>query len=167
MYNNFIIRLEGLEIGEHTYKFLLDNSFFESLDYSLVEGGQVDVELNLIKKESFYNLTFKYSGYIDNVCDHCGDDFKFDIQFDFDTILKHGKEELEDDGMWIVDNHCVELDVKHYLYESLCISLPSKIVHTDEKDCNQELLEKLNNYSGGAENEVDPRWEALNKLKKN
>ena len=86
MYNDFIIRLEGLEIGDHDFKFLLDNSFFESLEYSLVEGGQVDVTLVFTKKESFHELTFEYNGYIDSVCDHCGDDFKFNIQFEFDTI---------------------------------------------------------------------------------
>ncbi|MFT6746354.1 MAG: uncharacterized metal-binding protein YceD (DUF177 family) [Glaciecola sp.] len=167
MYNDFIIRLEGLEIGAHDFKFLLDNSFFESLNYSLIAGGQVDVALSIIKKESFYELVFKYSGYVDNVCDRCGDDFKFDVQFELDTILKHGEEELQDDGMWVVDNNCVELDLRHYLYESLCICLPSKIAHADKKDCNQDLLKKLKEYSGETESDVDPRWDALKKLNKN
>ncbi|MFT6715835.1 MAG: hypothetical protein ACJA0Q_000464 [Saprospiraceae bacterium] len=166
MYNDFIIHLEGLEIGTHDFKFLLDNSFFDSLDYSLIDEGQLVVDLNLTKKESFYSLSFKYNGNIDSVCDHCGDDFKFPVMFEFDTLLKHGKEELEDHNIWVIDNNCVDLDVRHYLYESLCLFLPSKITHASQQDCNQELLEKLDEYSSEINNEtkVDPRWDALNKL---
>jgi len=169
MYNDFIIHLEGLEIGEHSFKYLLDKSFFESLEYSLIEDGKLDVDLILIKKQSFYNLSFKYKGYVDTICHHCGDDFKLPMLFEFETLLKHGEEELEDDGLWVVGKNCINLDVRHYLYESLCLFLPSKITHATEEDCNQELLDKLNEYSGETEieNTTDPRWDALNKLNKN
>jgi uncharacterized metal-binding protein YceD (DUF177 family) len=169
MYDNFIINLEGLKIGKHNFKFLLDNTFFESLEYSIIEGGNTEVELSFNKKESFYDLTFKYKGYIDNICHRCGDDFKFPISFEISTLLKHGEEEHQDEGMWIIDKNCVNLDLRHYLYESLCLLLPSKIMHKTEDDCNQDLLKKLSEYSSNVKNEktADPRWDALNKLKKN
>jgi len=167
MYNDYTIHLEALKIGKHSFKYLLDNAFFESLDYSIITGGNLEIELEFNKRENFYELQFNYTGNVESVCDKCGDDFKLPVSFEFETILKHGKETLEDDGIWLIDKNCVDLDVTHYLYETLCLSLPSKITHKEEEDCNQELLDKLNDLSGGgeSENKVDPRWDALNKLK--
>lgn len=169
MYNDFTIHLEALKIGEHSFKYLLDNSFFESLDYSLITGGKLDVKLILVKRENYYDLAFHYDGFTDSVCDRCGDDFELALNFKFETLLKHGKETLEDEGIWVIDKSCVELEVKHYLYETLCLYLPSRITHSTEEECNQELLNKLIELSSGTENEnkVDPRWDALNKLNKN
>lgn len=167
MHNDFIIHLEGLEIGEHSFNYLLDNSFFESLDYSLIDDGEVKVDLLFKKNERFFELTFSYVGSIKQVCDRCGDDFDFPIKQEINTLLKFGDEELEDDGIWVITRASADLDIRHYLYESLCLLLPSKITHLTEDECNQELLEKLNEYSAQAETKevVDPRWDALNKLK--
>jgi uncharacterized metal-binding protein YceD (DUF177 family) len=148
---------------------MLDNAFFESLDYSLISGGKVEIMMALNKKESFYQLDFSYQGYVNQTCDRCGDDFELPMSFKFDTLLKHGPEAMEDENLWVVGQDCVNLDLHHYLYESLCLFLPTKVTHKKESDCNQELLKKLEDLSNNTENKnnTDPRWDALNKLNKN
>ncbi len=169
MYDHFIIHLEGLKIGIHDFEFMLDNTFFESLEYSLIAGGELKVIMVLDKKENFYGLTFSYQGYVNQTCDRCGDDFQLPISFKFDTLLKHGPEAIEDQDLWVVDQDCVNLDLQHYLYESLCLFLPKKVTHENKSECNQELLMKLDDLSNKTEdkNNTDPRWDALNKLNKN
>ena len=45
----FIIRLNGLEVGTHLYEFKVTDSFFETRDYSDIQGANVKVAVELLK----------------------------------------------------------------------------------------------------------------------
>lgn len=47
----FVIPFVGLKLGFHEFKFDIDNAFFEGIDYSLVQKGNLCVKLTLEKKE--------------------------------------------------------------------------------------------------------------------
>ena len=71
----------------------------------------------------------------------------------------------------ILDKNNPVFDVKHYIYESIFISLPLKLVHPTVKGvsgCNPETIKKLEELKQNKENdkESDPRWDALKKLNK-
>ena len=51
--NEFVIPFEGLKIGKYLYEYQVDTSFFEELDYSIIQGGDIKVNFNLEKKEPF------------------------------------------------------------------------------------------------------------------
>ena len=57
------------------------------------------------------------------------------------------------------------LEVAHQLYELIHLSLPSRRIHANEADCNQEVLEKLKELAYQEPEIADPRWLALQKLK--
>jgi uncharacterized metal-binding protein YceD (DUF177 family) len=46
----------------------------------------------------------------------------------------------------------------------IILNLPNKRTHKSPDECNQEVLEKLNEINS-PEDDIDPRWEALKKLK--
>lgn len=168
MYNDFVIHLESLKSGDHSFKFLLDTAFFESIEYSMVRKGEVIAELTLTKKDRLCELQFEYNGFIELNCDKCGGEFNFPVYFEDETILKYGEESFIDEGVWVIENTAKEVDVKHFLYESICLSIPSKVSHEDNDDenCDEKVLEKLENLSDSNDNkEIDPRWATLNKLK--
>ncbi|MFT5054495.1 MAG: hypothetical protein ACI97X_001521, partial [Oceanospirillaceae bacterium] len=63
------VRLSGLSTGEHSFKYKLGQAFFSSFESELLEKGEVDVDLILLKKETHYELTFDFSGWIASSCD--------------------------------------------------------------------------------------------------
>ncbi len=52
MHNEFLIPFVGLKIGKHLFDFEVGNSFFESMEYSIIEQGNVKVTLELDKYTS-------------------------------------------------------------------------------------------------------------------
>lgn len=168
-FDSFVIAFEGLKLGEHDYHFLLDNEFFTSLDFSEIESGEVVVKSVLNKTERLMQLTMDFDGGITIPCDRCGDALKLPIDFNDELVIKFGENYDEDEGIVVLERDEVKWNIAHYLYESIVLSLPSKRIHPDASGanaCNKEALEILADKKGDSnENNVDPRWEALKKLK--
>ena len=84
--------------------------------------------------------------------------------------VKLGKESSEEDDLVTVAEDEGILDVAWYLYEFIVLNIPIRHVHAPGK-CNPAMIRTLEEYSAvrsGEEDEkpMDPRWEALLKLKK-
>lgn len=71
--------------------------------------------------------------------------------------------DLSGDDVIFLDPSEYKLDMHQYIYEFVLLSLPVKRVHP-EGQCDPEVEAFL---SGSEEHneEIDPRWEALNNLK--
>jgi len=96
-------------------------------------------------------LGIALSGKVQVQCDRCLEYFELPVEFEGQLIIRFSeteKEPLED----IVFLHPEEdrIDLKHYLYESISLSLPIRKVHPDLADgregCNREMLEKLKEH---------------------
>ena len=102
-------------------------------------------------------------------CDLCGEDLVHVVDFQETVIVKTGVQQDEDEGMIILERGEIEIDISHYLYESISLSLPSKRVHVQvdgEPKCNEELIAKINGKEDdNNDDEIDPRWAALKNLK--
>jgi uncharacterized metal-binding protein YceD (DUF177 family) len=60
------------------------------------------------------------------------------------------------------------MDISHYLYESISLSLPSKRIHQQidgQPRCDDALLAKINKNSDDDDDEINPIWADLKKLK--
>ncbi len=76
--------------------------------------------------------------------------------------------EITDDDILVVGPSEHILELHHYLYEYAHLGLPARVVHDDESECNQKALEILRDLKiddRDEDDDVDPRWEALKKLK--
>lgn len=170
-FDKFLIGFEGLKLGEHNYKFLVDQTFFNNLDYSEIQEGKVIVTALFTKSERLMGMDLSFEGEVIIPCDRCGDDFTQPIDFEESVVIKFGDENDEDEGMIILKRGETEFDISHYLYESIILSLPTVKVHPEvdgEPRCDESLLAKINegkNENKEDDDDIDPRWAALKNLK--
>ena len=130
------------------------------------------------KKPTMLVLSFDISGEVEVMCDKCTDDFRQAIEGEEELIYKFGEGVSDDEKIIIIPHNEIEIDLIQPFYEATILALPSRRVHP-ENECNQEMLEAMDNYlmveSDEVEqsdsndetdgDDVDPRWAALNKLK--
>jgi uncharacterized metal-binding protein YceD (DUF177 family) len=165
---------QGLSEGVHEFDFDVDNSFFENLEYSEIKKGDLKAHVVLQKKSTFLELDFQINGYLELVCDRCLDEYMQPIDFEGKLFVKFSEqgEDLADDVICLSPSEH-ELDIAHYLYESINLSIPLKRVHPDneqgESTCNPEMIKRLENFKidEPADDTIDPRWEDLRNLMAN
>ncbi|PLX20230.1 MAG: DNA-binding protein [Marinilabiliales bacterium] len=172
--SKYRIVYQGLSTGKHEFEFDVDNMFFENLEYSDIEKGSLKVKLDLDKKSTFLELDFQINGVVELTCDRCLDEYIQPVNYQGKLFVKFSEKdtELADDVICLspAEN---ELDISHYIYESINLSIPLKRVHPEDENgestCNPEMLEKLGNYKTDepAEEDIDPRWEDLRNLMAN
>ena len=172
--SKYRIVYSGLSEGKHKFEFDIDNMFFESLEYSDFKKGTLKVKVDLDKKPTFLELNFQINGTVELTCDRCLEEYNQAINYKGKLFVKFTEQEdsLADDVIFLsLTDH--ELDISHYIYESINLSIPLKRVHPEDEEgnvtCNPEMLEKLSNYKidEPADGDIDPRWEDLRNLMAN
>ena len=164
------IDLKGLHEGVNVFESDLDDEFFEALDSQEVHGGQLHVSLSIRKTSGFYDLTSHISGVVSVACDLCLDDMEQAVESDNRLVVKLGSEDSIEDDVVTVDENEGILDTSWLIYEFIALAIPIKHVHAPGK-CNSAMTQKLEELSGAVrsgeeeDREIDPRWEALKKLK--
>jgi len=170
----YSIEYKGLKEGLHDFDYEIEDKFFEHIEESLVEKGDVSVNVKLEKRSSFIKLHLKIKGWLELTCDRCLENYRHKIKNETELYVKFGETE-NDDGenvIWLLpDDHAINL--AQTIYEYISLSIPLRHIHPKKKDgkreCNKEMLKKLKNYMQ-TENEeiiIDPRWNALKNLKNN
>ena len=151
-------------------EFDLDKAFFEALDETEVESGSLHVSLSIRKASGFFELLFHTVGTVDITCDRCLDLMEQPIETDNRLVVKLGSTNSEEDDTVMVDENEGILDTSWYIYEFIALAIPIQHVHAPGK-CNPAMtkaLEELSADRSGDEESsqtIDPRWEALKKLK--
>lgn len=162
----FVLPYKGLAVGNHEYSFIIDSSFFKKYEYLEIEGGLVNLNLELIKESTLMNLNFSFKGKVEIKCDRCLDLFNLNIEDEFRLIVKYGEdyEELSEEVIIIPSGEST-IDISQYVYEYLNLMLPLKKVHPDDEDgnstCNIDMLNRIDNFT---EQKTDPRWDKLKDL---
>jgi uncharacterized metal-binding protein YceD (DUF177 family) len=166
----FEIPFSGLKLGSHRFDFKIEDSFFEDYDLEKLNNVDVSIAVHLEKKANMLVLKFELEGQIALICDRCTDQFIQKINHDFDLIVRFSDivDESDNEELLILshNDHTVSLD--DYFHEFVLLSLPTKRVHSDIEDCNQEIINKIKEMgfdSSEQEEEIDPRWEDLKKIK--
>jgi uncharacterized protein len=149
--SQYIIQFKGLKEGVHEFSFSIDKPFFEAFEYLAVPDGQVDVSIVLDRKNTFLDLSVDLNGTIQVQCDRCLEYFGLFVDYQGHLVVRFSESEKEpdEDVMWIHPDE-YKLDLKHYLYECLSLSIPIRKVHPDlpdgEPGCDPEMLGKLDEY---------------------
>ena len=164
--------------GHHEIEFLVKDNFFQALDYSEFTNGEVSILIGLDKKPSHLVLEIEIEGKVGVVCDRCLD--RFDIEVDYSGVLyikfssNLETDDKSNEELLVLSPDDYEVDLTHYLYESICLGISYTRVHPlntkGKSTCNKEMLKKLKEHSGGKAHgidEIDPRWEKLKSLNKN
>ena len=165
------IDLKGLKEDETVLDFDLRDDFFQSLDGSQLEHGALHVSVSIRKMTGFFELLFHTEGFVTVSCDRCLDDMEQPISTDNRMMVKLGDTYSDDDDTVTIDENEGILDLSWFIYEFIMLAIPIKHVHAPGK-CNSAMTQKLEELSGAVRSgeeeaeAIDPRWEALLKLKK-
>ena len=154
MHNEFLIPFVGLKIGKHLFDFEIGNSFFESMEYSIIEQGNVKVTLELDKKETMMIALFHAEGTINTLCDRCNTPMDLEIDGGYKLIYKFGLEEEEDEMLVVLHPDSYQVDITNPIYELITTQLPLRVLH-DEGECDEEMWELIQQHIVNPEDEED------------
>lgn len=171
-----------LENKRHEYEFAGDDAFFEAMEQDLIRRGRFGAHLTLDKSETMLHLKFAIRGNYELTCDRTLEPFEEPFETTQRLILKYGDEPEEiSDEIEIIGWDTPSLNVARYVFEFIALTVPAKKLHprlraeeADEDGEQPEREGKLVYSSAPDEPEatdetpaVDPRWQALAKLKGN
>ena len=163
MNEEFIIPFKGLSVGSHPYDYKIDNQFFESFEYFESEKGNLDVHLDLVKESKLMDLHFHLKGVIEMQCDRCLGPISTPVEGNFRLVVKFGDHfEEESDEVIVLPTTESRLDVGQLIFEYINLLLPLQKVHKDAKDCDPDMIKKLETHKKA---EADSRWDALKNIK--
>lgn len=169
-----------LENKRHEYAFAGDDQFFEAMEQELIRRGRFQAHLTLDKSETMLHLKFAIRGSYELTCDRTLEPFEEPFETTQRLILKYGDEPEElSDEIEIIGWDTPSLNVARYLFEFIALTVPAKKLHprlrAEEADEDEEQPEREGKlvYSSDADEPedadqppaVDPRWQALSKLK--
>ncbi|MCC7332631.1 MAG: DUF177 domain-containing protein [Flavobacteriales bacterium] len=162
---DYTIQFVGLSQGTHTFEYKIDNTFFEKLDCEEFIHAKFSITIELIKQSTMLQLNFAFKGKITVPCDRCLDEVSVSIKGNEKLIVKFGNEESSiHDEILILPEGEHEINVAHYIYEFIRLNIPFRKTHK-ESECNIETLKKLKEISIQKQENIDPRWSALNNIK--
>lgn len=171
----FEIPYVGLKVGVHKFEYDIDGKFFKHFEDSPIHDCKVRVKLEFEKKETFFILKFFIDGTVKVECDRCLVPFDKEIFGDFTCYIKYGEnsDANDNDEVLYIPRDQTVIDVSQLIYEYINLCLPMQLIHpkkeNGEEGCDPEVLKFIanNKAAGKKENEEpDPRWAALKKLKK-
>jgi len=160
-----ILQFSGLKLGNHHFEFVLEASFFDSCESFGINKGVGVAKAQLEKKETMMLLSLTLEAQLEVLCDRCNENMSLDVNGAMELIYKFGTEESLDESLVILPPDSYQMDMFQPMYELLIVSLPSRFIHEND-GCDPEVMKFLNSSDTPQDNknEVDPRWEALNKL---
>nr|WP_295932619.1 DUF177 domain-containing protein [uncultured Dyadobacter sp.] len=179
--SKYNIDIYGLEDKQYDYDMESGDAFFEEMEQDLIEHGHFKTHVVLNKSATMIQLRFQTKGSVTLTCDRSLEEFEEPIDSDGRIILKFGdhNEELTEE-IEIIGRNTNRINLARYIFDFIALSLPVKKLHpslrTEEGDFEEDEEEGTLVYTSGGETEegdereedekVDPRWEALKKLKK-
>jgi uncharacterized metal-binding protein YceD (DUF177 family) len=158
-HNTYAIPLRGLKIGVCRFDFKLDDAFFQIIEGSEIQHGSVSVDAEVERYNNMMIINFYLQGEVEVACDRCLDLFYIPVEADavlsvrFSNLMPDNQEYLAEDSeedIIFVDPSDEMLDVAHYLYESVCLSLPIQRIHSDDENgnslCDPDVIKYLRQH---------------------
>lgn len=168
----YSIDIIGLKNGEHLFEYEIGEAFFQEFEQSPVEQGTLKVSAKLEKTERMLTLWLTLEGTVVLLCDRSNDPFDHPISATQKVVFKYGDEEKElGDEIFMIPFDTQKLELAQFIYEFIVLEIPMKKLHPrflEDETYEDEIVymaEEADEDNSGEE-KVDPRWEALKKLKK-
>lgn len=177
--SEFLIEFEGLKYGTHAYDWELGKEFFDQFGEIEFTNAHFKVDLELIKDANMMVLKFDIQGEATYDCDLCLNPLQYYFDVKHIMVAKHGDDEEEEgsEDIIVMPKHAYELDVAPHIFELLKVAEPIKrnceegepLELCEKETMAQYLSEEVSvepePLEEEAPEELDPRWEALRKLK--
>ena len=165
------VNILGLSLNLHHFEYELGKDFLKKYDTGLVSEGAFKADIDLDKRETFLETSFKIKGSVRLVCDRSLDEFDYPIDVSSKIIFKYGDEDKEiSEDVMMIHRGTETLELGKYIYEFIALAIPMKKLHPRFKDVSAEeggIIYTSETAPEKKEDEIDPRWEMLKKLNKN
>ena len=165
MLNKYNIDIFKLSNSVHTYEFEVDDVFFQQFENSLIEKGQLHIEVTLTKSATFIEMQFKTKGSVELVCDRSLEKFTEEISSNDKMLFKFGDhwEELSDEIVLIPHDE-QKINIGQYVYEFISLGIPMKKLHPKFRDQEDEGIIFSSDKAEKEKTSNDPRWDKLKGL---
>lgn len=171
----YIIPFSGMKVGQFKFDYKIEKEFFDAFEYSEIKDGSLEVVVLINKSETMMVMNFEIKGEIVLECDICLGNLNKEIAREYRQIFKFSDDEdlKLDDEITLVRSSEFEINLAPFIVEFINLSKPNKSRH-ENGECDEDLVSVLDQYLLVEENEViesiedeeiDPRWNALKKLK--
>lgn len=179
-----------MPLGIQEFEYHLDKQFFKNMESSDIHDADLNVKLSVNHKNDVYDMTFVISGEIVLLCDRCLDDLQFPIDCDYHIVVKYGDDYCDDsDELLIIPESDNYLNVAYMIYDTVSLAIPIKHVHPlgkcnktmsamlkkhraivandEDAEIDDDMIDAIESVDGTIDEEVDPRWSELKKLRDN
>ena len=108
---------------------------------------------------------FIVSGHVEVVCSRCNELAKVNLKGKMTNYYKFGTETEEDENLFVLSPDEYKINVAQQIYELITVELPTNPKHI-EGECDENMEELIKKYRSTTKksDDIDPRWEKLNKL---
>jgi uncharacterized protein len=169
----YSLNVARLGTGKHTDSFDIDSAFFQYFESPFAENGSATVRLEMEKYNTHLDVKFFLTGQVHLPCDRCGEQYPQVLDSDYRIIYSFDKElDFEGYEVMYVDPGEAHLKLMQEFYDIINLAIPIRKVPAKEVHlCAPEVLSILGLDENGEplaqqkEEQMDPRWEALKKLK--
>lgn len=166
----YILEFNKVRAGVNDYTFDLNAEFLSKIEGSALVNANVVATLKLLKSSNMYDLKFQLKGTVLCECDKCLEEFTMPVNSDYSLLMKVSETaNFDDDEIIYITDKLIEHDLSQYLYESLMLSIPVRKVceMSGTKQCNKEVIAKLDEINHHEEEEENPTWDKLKDILKN
>lgn len=144
----YLIACKGLKNGTYDFGFKVGGELFEVEQNDDIRGGEFDVKVQMRKAGSLAELDVRIEGEAVAVCDRCLDDCRVPVDYEGTLAVRFSDGEADYDGeVMQVPASEGEIDLTHYIYESIVLSLPYSRVHPDG-ECNPDMVARISGTVG-------------------
>ena len=173
MYQDIVIPIKGLPLGESTFRFEIGDPFFQAFENSLIKEADCSVKVRVVRHQTLLDIVCEIVGFVVVECDRCLEDLTLKVDIDPHLTVGFGTVDVDDagveDDVLVVDHTESELNLNQFVYDYVCLGLPLVKVHPDGK-CNPEMLRYISDNEGtetAADGDVSRPFEGLKELLKN
>jgi uncharacterized protein len=165
----YSVNIIGLSNKAHTFDFRIGDEFFRQYGTEILQGGDFEAKVVLDKHETFIDADFSISGNARLICDRCLEPFDQPVKIHRKIMFKFGPEPSElSDEIVVITRDQAQLEVGQFIYEFISLEIPMKKLHPkfrDEETGNEEGKIVYKSEPDNSDDDTDPRWEKLKKLK--
>ena len=170
----YAFELSKLKDGLNELSFKIDRSFFAEFEHSLVEEGTVSIKTEIAKNKTHLDVLMHLMGTLQLPCDRCTEPYPFQVETQRRLIFAfEQRQEFKNEEVIMIDSNAVWIDLSKEFYDFIHLEVPLRKVPAPEIHvCDDSILKMLGikedeneAESIPEEDQIDPRWEALKKLK--
>ncbi len=168
---DYILEFNKVRMGLNDYSFDINDAFLATIEGAATQHADAQIQLQLLRSENLYDLTFRLTGTVKCECDVCLEEFNLPVDADYKLLIKVSEtENYDDDEIIYITEKLIEYDLSSYLYDSLMLAVPQRKVceMSGTKECNKEVITKLEELNHPLDKEDEegnnPAWDKLKNM---